>query len=611
MEEKRTINYSTAEINRRLGAIPQMQTDIEGLSSVLSLSVPITDIKARGTYHFNLGFSLSKDESILVKKVVITVTEGAEYVKAEKVTAEGFDLVVSDIPVGGSRFSLTIKVTEQNSGISKHTFAANLVSIPYKTMDIVGSKALTTVGTYEYALRYTPEDANVAVNAVSVTVSPDGLRLKGTPDRTGFVLELAELPEHVTDYSVKVRVSLADGTALEQTKTVNVNAVPSISVLGPDTINARNGSGTSDYTFSYDPSEYSTQVSLISVVSGSPMIKVRNATKDGFTLSVSGLTSEISSTITAVFGVNGREVSVQRTVTVLYEDGYAEPEHRSYAGDILCSDGTIIRPSIAANGYTVDAVELDGKTPIAVCIVPSSHMKDGKGRYMSLDFMDCANPESGNATSRPTMYWGGYNVNLSSLQDLDAAPVKNGAMLNYPSLGSLTMYNPSHIRNRDAEDGLYYVSTSDSEKCPAPFNPDGTVNALYRQGATGDFDGRGNTDKLTAAVTTAWKSGAVINSYNAGNYPAACCCRRYKTEGTAAGDWYLPAMGELGYLMYNVQLVDNILAKLGKIANTNGTYLWSSSEYSEVSARDLYLGLGSVGSRYKNYNTHVRAFLAY
>lgn len=319
-----------------------------------------------------------------------------------------------------------------------------------------------------------------------------------------------------------------------------------------------------------------------------------------------------TSNITVNYTVNGYARIYEAEISVEYTEGGFDPANfDSLPGDILCSDKSVIRPVIAEDGYTVESVDLGGKTPIGVCIMPASHADDGMGRWMSLDFMDCANPDSGNGTSRPTMYWGGINIDLESLPNLNTGPNKAGGTTSHPRLGSKTMFNPNYLNNLDAKDGLYYYTTDDNSKCPAPFNADGTINRAYRNGATDDFDGRGNTDKIIEAVTVSWENGTINDSKDAGNYADACCCRRYFTDGTNKGDWYLPAIGELCYLMYNAQLINNVLTKIDKIINTNNTYLWASTEVSSSNAWCLGLTGGYMSSDTKNNSRSVRAFLAY
>ena len=63
----------------------------------------------------------------------------------------------------------------------------------------------------------------------------------------------------------------------------------------------------------------------------------------------------------------------------------------------------------------------------------------------------------------------------------------------------------------------------------------------------------------------------------------------YKTEGTNAGDWYLPAMGELNAIYGNKGVLNIALGKIGG-AMLSTDYYWSSCEYSYDKAWKLRFG---------------------
>ena len=113
------------------------------------------------------------------------------------------------------------------------------------------------------------------------------------------------------------------------------------------------------------------------------------------------------------------------------------------------------------------------------------------------------------------------------------------------------------------------------------------------------MDGKKNTSTILAYCKA-----------NGKNCPAFKYVNSYKTEGTKAGDWYLPSMGEL-YAIYGNMGVLNVA--LGKIAATrlDTSYYWSSSEYSNYNAWLLYFGNGNVNNYGKNYNYYVRPVLAF
>ena len=114
-----------------------------------------------------------------------------------------------------------------------------------------------------------------------------------------------------------------------------------------------------------------------------------------------------------------------------------------------------------------------------------------------------------------------------------------------------------------------------------------------------DFDGKANT--------------AAIKAYNSSlsNYPAAKYAYEYKTTGTNAGDWYLPALGELSTVHSNNDYMNYALSLVGK-KNIPTGYYWSSSEGSTSNAWKLLFGSGYVDYYgYKTDSSYVRPVLAF
>ena len=86
------------------------------------------------------------------------------------------------------------------------------------------------------------------------------------------------------------------------------------------------------------------------------------------------------------------------------------------------------------------------------------------------------------------------------------------------------------------------------------------------QNASYDLNSCPNTEKIIAAGDKS-------------KYPAAWAAHEYKTEGTSAGDWCLPAAGIFTLYYNNQQLVNIGLTNAGGTQFTTSTYAWSSSEY--------------------------------
>ena len=106
--------------------------------------------------------------------------------------------------------------------------------------------------------------------------------------------------------------------------------------------------------------------------------------------------------------------------------------------------------------------------------------------------------------------------------------------------------------------GSYKWSSSYTD-IPTLTNFDGAESASY------DLNSCANTQKIMAAGDKS-------------KYPAAWAAHEYKTEGTNAGDWCLPAAGVFTSYYNNQQLVNIGMTNAGGTQIGTGSYNWSSSE---------------------------------
>ena len=273
-------------------------------------------------------------------------------------------------------------------------------------------------------------------------------------------------------------------------------------------------------------------------------------------------------------------------------------------------------------------------TPIGVVVIPVSHDVYGTGEcgIMSIMEMSYSNPEKGSSTNT-YMRWGDRTTDLS-LPNLNKVPLISTALTSNEITGATSYaYLPStkFTSNKPSVgSGLDTLAGySSSSYIPSPYLEDGSRNPSYYTNDTSkypglsanclsDFDGVGNTAVITAAATaqTDWKTAsAITNSSSAGYYPAACCCYRFNPDGNSAGKWYLPAMGEMGYVNARFNEIQNSLTKIQNHFGSSFACLLlsdnnycSSSEYSSYAARGVnpYDGSVGYGDQYK-YN-YVRAF---
>ena len=290
--------------------------------------------------------------------------------------------------------------------------------------------------------------------------------------------------------------------------------------------------------------------------------------------------------------------------------GKVEGKEDAVAGDILIakSDG---KKMIVSN---VNDIPIE-YTPIGIVIIPPSHdvYGTGEGAAMSLKYMSPFTPDTGapignknygralignrissikiyerimitgsaDSTNQDFKY--GSNPDNSYTCPKFASDYKRGEKYSwakyrqcntdpeayweydldweedYPSLWQVSCPSPylNGGRNPTYYDVPTLIQTSDSGEFIS-----GNYNEYYN--ALSDFSGKETTAKYyNSHKQSNWKvSSQITNKIASGYYPAAACCWRYHTPGTNQGDWYIPALGELGYYMARYNKIKNTYTSL-------------------------------------------------
>ena len=290
---------------------------------------------------------------------------------------------------------------------------------------------------------------------------------------------------------------------------------------------------------------------------------------------------------------------------------------------------------VKSSDFNLTSYPSSNYSPVGVVVIPGNHNIYGTGEcaVMSLKLMCWNAPDTG-STDNWDLFWGQHNVVISNLTKFSKVCYvgSNGnvnqtvqGVNDYACLPSDMFTTVQNPYDKDT----YFEYNDDDKYAPSPYNEDDSRNPAYYQtsspsdaaNALSDFDGIGNTEILCSLATkqSDWKTVSTITNNSAKGYsPAACCCWRYHTEGTKQGDWYLPAIGELGYIMPKLkkinQAISTLISAYGSTVGveidwTNNTH-WSSSDHGSSNARELSAinGFLDYNSR-DSINYHVRAFL--
>lgn len=304
-------------------------------------------------------------------------------------------------------------------------------------------------------------------------------------------------------------------------------------------------------------------------------------------------------------------------------------------GDVVLYDiKNDTKIAISQSALNINDYPTSQFVPVGVVVIPASHdvYNTGECAIISLDAMHYNYPDTGSDNEK--LSWGGRGLDIDNLTNYVQLPLIDTNLQSNDIIGGLedaaympsskfTDIKPVKGNGLDANAGYFKGEYSvEFKTIPSPYVENGQKNASYSTqtvdaNALSDFNGKLNTEVVLKNATAQgdWKTALTIeNKTGAGFYPVACCCWRYTTLGTSQGDWYLPALGELGYLMARFDEVQKGIQTVKDTYNVGYTMredksMWSSTEFSDTKVRYIDTEDGRVGTTDKAYSLYARAFL--
>ena len=261
------------------------------------------------------------------------------------------------------------------------------------------------------------------------------------------------------------------------------------------------------------------------------------------------------------------------------------PMPDAVAGDVAYWDGSNVKTT------PLSSWNASLGTPVGVVVVPTGFAPDGKARIVSLLYVDA----SGNtSTSSKSMKWsiGSVDTSLTNYTKVPTTDNNGSTSTGSNGYGYLPSDNFTGATSF-VDPKAKYSQTIDL--IPSPYlgevpNPE-YYKELDGNNVLSDFNGLSNTQTLVGIGT---------------GYRAANAAYKYK-DGASNLQWYLPGVGELGYLIPRFKEINSIITALGGVAVANDAF-WSSSEYNSYFAYYLDTRNGDVDYYTKDDDYCVRPF---
>lgn len=296
-------------------------------------------------------------------------------------------------------------------------------------------------------------------------------------------------------------------------------------------------------------------------------------------------------------------------------------------GDIvLYNKSTKAYISVSPNSLSSSAYPLSTYHPIGIVAIPASHNVYGNGKagvvsYTCMDIRTATTGFQGQGftTYRDEVQYQYPKAAIGTTQFTTANYTGTTASPSSSVSGQVKIvYMPSDSYSGSScptdSSARYSSSSSSSYAAPSPYNSSGGRNSLYYSNSSlnvlSDFAGKANTEKVRtfSNQNNNWQTSDTV-SFNTTGWPAAECVYKYMSDYISKGTWYVPAMGELGYVIARRSKINESIAKIHSVYSSIYTFnissdygYISSTEYDSNNIWHVYTKQGSISSYDKAYD---------
>lgn len=276
-------------------------------------------------------------------------------------------------------------------------------------------------------------------------------------------------------------------------------------------------------------------------------------------------------------------------------------------GDIIYYDGDSELKNVYWSGWTEEL-----GTPIGFVVIPEAMAPDGNARMIALTDIesdggggtikseeeDSRNLRSADPSAKNNFYW----QNRSGNEPDDDVYWYNGYACNDPKSNPVDYYlitmsngdqaamstDVSGVTENPVADGEYYTS-DDYPPVVSPYMREGDeINPNYLQenwvaGGGGEIEPKANGGLLGNDYNALSDfSGLTWTKLLAVNQEPYSAAQMYSTSGTNAGDWYVPSMGEAGFLQARYRAIGGILFSLFNDSEIYNAYPYEGIYYTST-----------------------------
>lgn len=215
---------------------------------------------------------------------------------------------------------------------------------------------------------------------------------------------------------------------------------------------------------------------------------------------------------------------------------------------------------------------------IGVIVIPSNILPDSYPRMIGINAINSE----------------GYPF-FSSPTPNDSSSFEDSALNNYIKMASYS--------NSDGYVSFGSINENNGNGVMSPYTTENTLNSDYiiKNGIYNCFNDYKGLENTITLVTNQPKNVAANAAYN-------------YSDGYSVKQWYLPSIGELGFLAAKLTYINNSITSVGGNSIDISSGIWSSTEYNAGAAWNIYFGQSTINnscvveSSSKSAYYHVRPF---